>query len=307
MGHKGKMTSAHLLERRTKPFNPKDAEDTGELLDMCVMALQDRRRSTREAALTALAGALEALPPLDELETRSYNIFTLCGVCIKEGTSLKEARLAILAESFPLLSRTLQDDEAESYDDAPTIAAALDCLAAVTFAGAVKEDVERSMKAAWDVIISPPVSRPSKPMGRATKKSPQVLVTAVSTWTFFLTTIVILTEAPRKGDSAVWNATVASLAGLLENDDRAVRMAAGEALAVCVELNLTQHTPRKDMDALAAKVSELASEPVGKGVNNTMLPQQRNLFRQIAAFLDHDECPMESMARCRRRWMDASH
>ncbi|TVU33090.1 hypothetical protein EJB05_24875, partial [Eragrostis curvula] len=172
--------------------------------------------------------------------------------------------------------------------------AALDCLAAVTFAGAMKEEeVERSMKAAWDVIISPPFSRSSKTLGRATKRSPQVLVAAVSTWTFFLTTIVILTEAPRKTDSAVWSATVASLAGLLENDDRAVRMAAGEVLAVCVELNLTQHTPRKDMDALAAKVSELASESVGKGVNNTMLPQQKNLFQQIAAFLDHDERPME--------------
>ncbi|TVU33092.1 hypothetical protein EJB05_24877, partial [Eragrostis curvula] len=308
MGHK---TSADLLERRARPFNPKDAKDTAELLDMCVKALQDKRCSTREAALTALAGAMESLPPPDELDSRCFNIFSLCGVCIKEG-SVKETRLAyravgllaltlraaspgILAESFPLLSRTIQG-RGVAHDDTQTMVAALDCLAAITFAGALKkEDVERSMKAVWDVIFSP-VSRPSKSSGSGTTKpSPQVLVAAVSTWTFFLTTIVAVTDALRKADSAVWNATVASLARLLDNDDRAVRMAAGEALAVCVELNLTQHAPRKDMDALAAKVSGLATEPAGKGVNNAMLPQQKELFRQIAAFLDRGERPMESM------------
>jgi hypothetical protein len=126
--------------------------------------------------------------------------------------------------------------------------------------------VERSIKAVWD-LIAPSVSRPSKISGDAstTKASPQVLAAAVSTWAFFITTIVSVTDAHRKADSAVWNAAVASLAGLLDSEDRAVRMAAGEALAVCVELNLTS---RKGADALAAKVPELASEAPGRGSNN---------------------------------------
>ncbi|GJN19355.1 hypothetical protein PR202_gb06622 [Eleusine coracana subsp. coracana] len=296
--------SSELLEMRTTPFNPKDAKDTSDLLDMCVKAMQDTHRSTREKALAALAGALEALPPLgDELDNRCFCIFALCGVRIKEG-SYKEERLAFraagllaltlraaapgfLAHSFPLIARMIED---RYY--APTLLATLDCLAAVTFAGARgKEDVERSMKAVWDLVFFPSVSGEAS----ETKPSPQVLVAAVSTWTFLLTTIVSVTDAHRKGDSAAWNATVASLAGLLDHDDRAVRMAAGEALAVCVELNLTQHAPRKDMDALAAKVSELASEPPGRGLNNAALPQQKDLFREIAAFLDHGERPEKSL------------
>ena len=47
-------------------------------------------------------------------------------------------------------------------------------------------------------------------------------------------------------------------------------MAAGEALAVCVELNLTQDTPRKDMEAVRAWVSDLAIEAAGKGADKTL-------------------------------------
>ncbi|TVU33100.1 hypothetical protein EJB05_24885, partial [Eragrostis curvula] len=139
MGHKGKMTSVDFVDRRARPFNPKDVRATIELLDMCIKALQNKRCSTREAALEALAGALESLPPPDELDSRCFNIFSIYGVCIKEG---------IMAEPFPLLTRTIQG-QCVAHDDAPTMVAALECLAAVTFAR------ERSMTAVWDVIISP--------------------------------------------------------------------------------------------------------------------------------------------------------
>ncbi|GJN19356.1 hypothetical protein PR202_gb06623 [Eleusine coracana subsp. coracana] len=308
MVHKGnkEMAAAKMLEWRARPFNPRDARDTAELLNMCVKALQDKRASTREAALTALIGEFEKLPLLDDADKACFNVFALCGVCIREGRSLKEARLAfravgllavthraaspsILDEAFPLLATTIRDQ-----DDAPTLAAAIDCLVAVTFAGARnKEHVERSMKVIWDAIFSP-VSRSSSPNVETTA-SPQVLIAAVSAWAFLITTIVSVTDVLRKADSAIWNATFASLAGLLDHDDRAVRMAAGEALAVCVELNLTQHIPRKDMDALAAKASDLAFEAPGKGSNNTILPKQKDLFRQIAAFLTLGERPEKSL------------
>ncbi|KAK3156365.1 hypothetical protein QOZ80_2AG0106360 [Eleusine coracana subsp. coracana] len=232
--------STELLEREARPFNPKDAKDAFDLLDMCVKALQDARRATREKALATLAGALEELPALDDLDTRSFNIFALCVFCIKEG-SYKEERLAyraagllaltlrggapwLLAQSFPALVKTIQGQD----NDATSLVAAIDCLAAVTFAGARgKEDVERSMKTVWDLIF-PSVVRSSKVAG-ATKTSTQVLVAAVSTWAFLLTTIVSVTDAHRKADGAACNATVASLAGLFDHDDRSVRMAAGRA------------------------------------------------------------------------------
>ncbi|GJM90620.1 hypothetical protein PR202_ga06920 [Eleusine coracana subsp. coracana] len=72
-------------------------------------------------------------------------------------------------------------------------------------------------------------------------------------------------------------------------------MAAGEALALCVELNLTQHIPCKDMEALQGKVSELASDSQDRGVDNATLPQQKDLFQQTTAFLNHGERPERSL------------
>nr|CAB3457068.1 unnamed protein product [Digitaria exilis] len=312
-------TSADFIVRDERPFNPKDAEDTLELLDLCVEALQDSRHATREKALAELAGALEhQLPALDELHGRCFSIFTLCRVCVKEG-SPKEVRLAYRAVG--LLALTLRSGPSEllfhsvqplarafrERDDAPpvTTVAAIDCLAAVTFAGARgRDDAERSLKALLDHLITPSAavssSRSASKIsgGGARRKTitPQVLVAAVSAWAFLVTTMVSEADALiRKADGAAWNAAVATLAGLLDHDDRGVRMAAGEALAVCVELNLTRHALRRDMDAVAAKVSELASEFPGRGSNNTTLPEQRDLFGQIAAFLEHGERPEKSL------------
>ncbi|GJM90623.1 hypothetical protein PR202_ga06923 [Eleusine coracana subsp. coracana] len=341
MGHKGKegpkgscsnekasagLPALQLTTTTTTPFNPKEVADPFELLDMCVAALQDKRGPTREHAMAALCGALEALPPLDELDSRCLTIFALCGVSIKKAAiNPKEARLAyravgllaltlragapgLLAHAFPLLFKTVQ-----AHDDAPTLVAALDCLAAVTFAAALDaEEAERSLKAVWAVVF-PPVSRSSNSNSKASSRPTNttssssssqsqaqavVVAAAVSAWTFLLTTVT-LTDAQRKAaDRAAWAATIASLARLLDADDRAVRMAAGEALAVCAELNLTQHTPRKDMDALRARASDLAAEAGGKGVaEKKLLPGHRDLFKQVAAFLDRGERPAARTVR----------
>ncbi|KAK3156364.1 hypothetical protein QOZ80_2AG0106340 [Eleusine coracana subsp. coracana] len=296
-------TEPELLQSLAVDFNPQRASDPLELLDACVVALQDWRAATREAALTAIAGALEGLPTLHKVDTRCFILFAFCGISVKKG-SIKEQRLAfravgllaltlrsgaswVLDEAFPLILKKIQAPAA-SHDDAPTHVAAIDCLAAATFAGARDaEDVERSVKAVWAVIVRPVTSGPTKKKTSSRSQS-QVVAAAVSAWTFLITTTT--TDVPRKAA-----ATVVTLADLLDHDDRAVRMAAGEALAVCVELNLTQHNPRKDMEALQAKVSELAGEAAGKGANNTLLPEQKYLFRQVAAFLDHDERPRETV------------
>ncbi|AQK44828.1 interferon-related developmental regulator family protein / IFRD protein family, partial [Zea mays] len=74
-----------------------------------------------------------------------------------------------------------------------------------------------------------------------------------------------------------WKEPIAFLSTLLEADDRAVRMAAGEALALCFELNLLDVSSREDdgvntggttgsknklfldMQALKTKISGLAT------------------------------------------------
>lgn len=330
MGHKnkegGKKASGEAsaakapLPAPSVNFNPKDVTDPLELLDMFVAALHDKSASaaTRESALASLVGSLEGgVVPLDEAtDGRPLVIFAVCGVSIKKGTAApafsKEARLAyravgllaltlqgggateILAESFPMLARTLQQP---SSMDPTTAIAVLDCLAAVTFAGALgTEDVERSLKAIWGVVCPNPSSRSPNPKQVVSGKASAALVVsaALSTWTFLLTTATI-TDAQRKADRAGWNATVASLAGLLQADDRAVRMAAGEALAVCVELNLTQHTPRKDMEAIKARVSDLAAEAGGKGADKALLVEQKELFRQVSAYMERGERPKKAL------------
>ena len=57
-------------------------------------------------------------------------------------------------------------------------------------------------------------------------------------------------------------------------------MAAGEELAVCVELNLTQHTPCKDTEALQVRVSDLATEAGGKGSGKMMF--QKGMFNSTS-------------------------
>ncbi|CAN6243600.1 unnamed protein product [Urochloa humidicola] len=302
-------------------FNPKDVTDPFELIDMCVAALHHKYSSsaTRESALSSLAVALEGrVLPFDEAaDARPLVIFSLCGNSIKRGNSptptsaassnsSKEARLAyravgllaltlrnggsteILAESFPLLSRTLQ--LSPSIHPA-TVAAALDCLAAVTFAGALgPEESDRSLKAIWAVVVPNPKS--TKVI--SSHVTPHVIAAAISTWTFLVTTATI-TDAQRRADRATWNAMIVSLAGVLEADDRAVRMTAGEALAVCVELNLAQHVPRKDMEAIMARVSDLAAEAGGKGADKTLFVEQKDLFRQIKAYMERGERPKKAL------------
>ncbi|CAN6199819.1 unnamed protein product [Urochloa humidicola] len=288
------------------------------VIDECIRLLQDRidyyqkikpSPATHEAAMAAIVGQLEGHLPFEELDMRCFSIFAFSGVSIKNGTR-NEARHAyraigllllalgdgspgpLLDEAFPVLSKTIQDQT-----DAPPalVAAAIDCLAAACFAGA--RHVERSMETIWRVIV-PPASRsrsakPKKIRG-ATETSPVVMAAAVSAWTFLLSTTIPATNTQqRKADRASWSAAVASLAQLLDADDRRVRMAAGEALAVCVELNLL--TEGKDMDPLEAKVSDLAAESASKGSNNSFLREQRELFGRIAAFLDHDEPPEASV------------
>ncbi|CAL4915899.1 unnamed protein product [Urochloa decumbens] len=287
-----------------------------ERVDACIRDLQDRHDywhkitrtpATREAAMAGIVGELQAGHlPISVLDMRCLAIFAFSGVSIQKGTP-KEARLAyravglllltlrdgspgpLLDEAFPALSKAIQADDAPPA----TLIAAIDCLATASFTAACH--VEEAMKAIWHVMVRPPVrSRSAKLKTReAPETSPEVLAAAVSAWTFLLTTTTTNTQQKKKADrTSSWSTSIASLMEMLDADDRRVRIAAGEALAVCVELNLLTN---KDMDVLVAKVSDLADEPASKGANNTLLREQKELFGRIAAFLQHDEPPEASV------------
>ncbi|CAN6206093.1 unnamed protein product [Urochloa humidicola] len=274
--------------------------------------------ATRVADMAAIVAELEGHLPLEELDMRCLTIFALSGVSIKnvsmkKGTpreALHAYRAAglllltlrdgspgpLLDEAFPALSKAAQDGSAP-----PELsAAAVDCLAASSFAAARR--VERSMDAIWRVIVPPAArsrssAKPKKIRAAPETSPPVVLAAAVSAWTFLLTTVApaaASTQQRKAADRAGWSAAVATLTELLDADDRRVRMAAGEALAVCAELNLLT-TEGKDMDALAAKAADLAAESASRGANNAFLREQKELFGRIAAFLDHDKPPAASV------------
>ncbi|CAL4940954.1 unnamed protein product [Urochloa decumbens] len=296
---------------------PETKPPSFERVDACIRNLQDRHDywhkitrtpATREAAMAGIVGDLQAGHlPISVLDMRCLAIFAFSGVSIKKGTP-KEARLAyravslllltlhdgspgpLLDEAFPALSKAIQADDAPPA----TLIAAIDCLATASFTGACH--VEEAMKAIWHVMVKPPVrSRSTKLKTReAPETSLEVLAAAVSAWTFLLATTTTTQQQQKKADrgTSSWSTSIASLMEMLDADDRRVRIAAGEALAVCVELNLLTN---KDMDVLVAKVSELADELASKGANNTLLREQKELFGRIAAFLDHDEPPEASV------------
>jgi hypothetical protein len=149
-------------------------------------------------------------------------------------------------------------------------------------------------------------------VGTVRKPKPLVLAAAISAWTFLLTTI-----GSWRINTDSWKEPIAFLSTLLEAEDRAVRMATGEALALCFELNLldvsscedgdantggTGGSKNKlflDMQALKAKISGLASnlsaEAGGKGADKKNLTDQRDLFQRILDFVKYGECPEESI------------
>ncbi|KAM0907832.1 hypothetical protein ACQ4PT_015864 [Festuca glaucescens] len=86
---------------------------------------------------------------------------------------------------------------------------------------------------------------------------------------------------------------IAFLSTLLGADDRAVRMAAGEALALCFELNLLDVSACEDDDDDTG-VAEAGAKVADKK-NLSDLSDQRDLFQRILDFVKYGECPEESL------------
>uniref|UniRef100_A0A804LM57 Interferon-related developmental regulator N-terminal domain-containing protein n=2 Tax=Zea mays TaxID=4577 RepID=A0A804LM57_MAIZE len=280
--------------------------------------------STREEALGSLTDAFESFVLLGLVENKYVTLLSQFINSIKRG-SVKEVCLAcrcigllaitlgagsssheIMDESHPHLLRVLQ-----TWPDAQKMISALDCLAVVTFVGATDlAETQLSLKAIWDVIHPKSGSN----VGVVRKPKPPLLAAAVSAWAFLLTTIG---SSRRNTDS--WKEPITFLCSLLEAEDRAVRIAAGEALALCFELRMfdvsssdeadvdsytgeaggSKHQLFLNMQALKAKLSglvySLSMEAGGRGADKKNLNDQRDLFQRISDFIKSGECPEESL------------
>ncbi|XP_020104663.1 interferon-related developmental regulator 2 [Ananas comosus] len=290
-------------------------------LDKFIDALYEKRGSTRETALSGLVNAFESNMLSAFVENKCITLLHQFLNSIKKG-STKEACLAsraigllaitvgsgnssheIMEESLPHLSKVLL-----SGSDASKMASVLDCLAVVTFVGAIDlAETETSLKAIWEVIHPKPASKVGAP-----KRPPAVLAAALSAWSFLVTTISAWRINPDTWKEPVW-----FLSTLLDAEDRAVRMAAGEAIAVCFEIGILNvysndesdtdnldigDSKRRDflyMQSMKAKIADrannLSMEAGGKGTDKKNLNDQRDLFQKIWDFIKSGESPEASV------------
>ncbi|KAI3491366.1 hypothetical protein L1887_44293 [Cichorium endivia] len=297
--------------------------DKESVLDQSLDALYEKRGSTREKALTDIIEAFNSSLPHEFVEKKFATLLHQCLNSVKKG-SAKEIALAshaigllaltagsgeksqeILEESVSPFSEALK-----SRSEASKIASLLDGLAVIAFVGGKEpEETEKCMQVMWQVVhpkLGPNVV--------ATKPSPALITTVVSAWAFLLTTMDGWTLDPKS-----WQECVSYFSTLLEKDDRSVRIAAGEALALIYEMgnlekfcgaskgsNNDNSAPdgvsSRDLthiQGLRAKVvnqvRDLAAEAGGKGSAKKDLNNQRNTFRDILEFLEDGYAPETSV------------
>jgi hypothetical protein len=177
-----------------------------------------------------------------------------------------------------------------SPSDAERAVAAIRCVVAATLVCANKPaDSRRTLKTIWEV------------MGEAEAAAiPRVLAAAMSAWT-----VVLCAVRDIRG-----MAPFARIAKLLGSDDPAVRMAAGEALAVCIELNILPRQPEPprwgrdpraesrpgDRPLLESRVTELAF-PEEKYAHKNERTEEITLFRQIDDLLKKNKQQIEDLLK----------
>lgn len=291
--------------------------DKESLLDQCIDDLYEKRGSTREKALAAIIEAFNSTLQHEFVEKKFVTLLHQCLNSIKKG-SAKEISLAshaigllalttgpgdkaqeILEESITPILQALK-----SGSEASKISSLLECLAIITFIGGNEaEETEKSMQTMWQVVHPKLGSNVV-----AAKPSPGVITAMVSAWSFLLATI-----DGWANDLKNCQESITYFSTLLDKDDRSIRIAAGEALALIFEIGKfdkfsdeakvsSDSSISKEfthIQGLKAKilnqVRDLSSEAGGKGSAKKDLNNQRSSFREILDFLEYGYPPETSV------------
>ncbi|XVF36407.1 hypothetical protein REPUB_Repub19eG0056000 [Reevesia pubescens] len=293
------------------------------LLDEAVDALYEKRGSTREKALEVIIEAFNSNLQHQFLEKKFATLLHPCLNSFKKGSS-KEIALAshtigllaltvgpgdnareIVEESITPLSQAFK-----SGSESSKIASLLECLAIITFVGMNDpEETEKSMQIMWQLVHPKLGSNVI-----ALKPSASVITAVVSTWSFLLTTMDGWRLSPK-----LWQESITYLSSLLDKDDRSVRIAAGEALALIFEMGSLEKFAAEAKGSSDGSVSEgnkskegfshiqglkgkilnqvrdLSVEAGGKGSAKKDLNNQRNLFKDVLEFLEDGYSPETSV------------
>lgn len=271
----------------------------------------EKRGSTRESGLKGLINALTNNLQLDFAE-KSYE--TLLDQFVK---SMKRGfpEVALAAHALGLLAVTVGAGEkahkvledsifhftrvSKLGSDATNHIMVLQALAIITFVGGNDvEETEKSMELLWNQVHG------------TSKPEPTVMESAISAWTFLLTTLPIWRINAQFSEKYL-----PVLSSLLEMDSRAVRISAGEAIGFILETINSRDQNGHDhldsncldqennnslgslssLDNLQLRVIEqmkaLSREAGGKGSSKKDLQNQRTSFRDFIAFIEGGEKP----------------
>ncbi|ESW08749.1 hypothetical protein PHAVU_009G071500 [Phaseolus vulgaris] len=296
------------------------------LLDQALDALDEKRGSTREKALSSIIDAFNSNMQHEFVEKKFATLLHQCLASIKKGTKKASAKeIALASHAIGCLALTVGcgdnareifeesirhlDESLTSRIDVSKTPSLLECLAIITFIGGIdQEETERSMDMMWR-IINPKLGSNVV----AVKPSASLIANVVSAWSFLLSTVSNL-----KLNSKNWQNSISYLSSLLDKEDRSVRIAAGEALALIFEIGVidkfsaqpdsasdTTQEGSKPLESyiflqgLKGKVlnqcKKLSMEAGGKGSAKKDLNSQRNLFRDILDFFEYGYYPDISM------------
>ncbi|XP_061358012.1 uncharacterized protein LOC133302272 isoform X2 [Gastrolobium bilobum] len=296
--------------------------DQDTLLDQALDALDEKR----EKALSTIIEAFNSNVQHQFVEKKFATLLHQCLASIKKGSKkASTTEIALASHTIGMLALTVGcgDNAREIFEesirpldeylisklDLTNIPSLLKCLAIITFVGGNdQEETERSMDIMWRVI------HPKLGSNVVAVKPSAALITAVvSAWSFLLSTMSEL-----KLNSKNWQNSISYLSSLLDKEDRPVRIAAGEALALIFEIGIIEKfsadsKSASDMTQEESKLQEsyiriqglkgkvinqvknLSVEAGGKGSDKKDLNSQRNLFRDIGEFFEYHCAPEISM------------
>eukprot|EP00252_Welwitschia_mirabilis_P005038 TRINITY_DN1544_c0_g1_i1.p1 TRINITY_DN1544_c0_g1~~TRINITY_DN1544_c0_g1_i1.p1 ORF type:complete len:423 (-),score=97.49 TRINITY_DN1544_c0_g1_i1:242-1510(-) len=301
--------STGALSDRT--FPPESEEEVTEdlLLDRYLEATYEKRGSTREGGLKGLISAFTNSLQFDFVETSHVTLLDQFVKAMKRGFP----EVALAAHALGLLSITVGagdishkvlEDSISLFSraskpgcDSSNLILVLQALAVITFVGGNEvEETEKSMDILWTRHI------------KVSKLEPTVRAAAISAWAFLLTTV-----PSRHIRGSFTEKCLPVLSSLLDAESRAVRIAAGEAIAVIFEAINSDETPGcwnkgfSDMDEhpnqtgsfslrnmekkILEQMKELSVEASGKGSSKKDLNVQKSSFRDFLASIEEGESP----------------
>ncbi|KAH9329643.1 hypothetical protein KI387_001751, partial [Taxus chinensis] len=267
------------------------------VLDSYLDALYEKRGSTRENGLKGFINAFTSDVQHEFAESKNETLLDQFMKSMKRGSSVEVALAAHAAGLLAItigageIAHKLMEDSIPNFCrackiglDAENYSMVLQSLAVVTFVGGNDfEETEKSMDLLWQQVLG-------------TNKTQLALkAAAISAWAFLLTTV-----PTHRIDSHFHKKYLPMLSTLLEVDNRAVRIAAGEAIALIFDAldskdesgddsyldpasldvdNVLEMSILKQMKALSIEAS-------GKGSSKKDLNSQRSSFRDFLASIE---------------------